>query len=156
MRSGVHQAVIEKSFGPVKIHTPKAPALGLLLQEPVYNEYNRRFPQLANNTQCHAETLSFDAHEKEIDAFKERWIYSALFEQEQREHEYARWLMSLRKYPHVYAFMFPRNGNTDDGCGDLHPIYYELCQIGVNDPKRRAPAKRKLNENKKRSLMRVD
>ncbi|KAK9719753.1 tRNA pseudouridine synthase 1 [Basidiobolus ranarum] len=41
-RTGSPLTLIEQSFGPTKINIPKAPGLGLLLEEPVFSSYNRR------------------------------------------------------------------------------------------------------------------
>lgn len=42
VRSGTPLSLIEESFGSTKINIPKAPALGLLLERPVFESYNTR------------------------------------------------------------------------------------------------------------------
>lgn len=42
IRTSTPPSLIPETFGPSRIHTPKAPALGLLLLEPQYVEYNKR------------------------------------------------------------------------------------------------------------------
>lgn len=45
VRSGTPPSLIAETYGPSRIHIPKAPALGLVLIGPQYNEYNRRIDE---------------------------------------------------------------------------------------------------------------
>ena len=42
IRTQTPPSLVAETFGPSHIHVPKAPALGLLLLEPQYVEYNKR------------------------------------------------------------------------------------------------------------------
>ncbi|KAK5629531.1 hypothetical protein RRF57_005246 [Xylaria bambusicola] len=70
----------EESYSASRISIPKAPSLGLLLERPVFDTYNKRATESLN-----LEALSFSNHEKEIQAFKEEHIYRRIFELEEQE-----------------------------------------------------------------------
>jgi tRNA pseudouridine38-40 synthase len=70
----------EESYSSARISIPKAPSLGLLLERPVFETYNKRAVENLN-----LEELSFSNHEKEIQAFKEEHIYRRIFELEEKE-----------------------------------------------------------------------
>lgn len=57
VRSQTPLSVIDASFGETSINVPKAPALGLLLEEPVYSLYNSRVEEVADR-----EAIDFDKH----------------------------------------------------------------------------------------------
>jgi tRNA pseudouridine38-40 synthase len=59
---------------------PKAPGLGLLLERPLFDAYNRKAVGLGR------ETIDFGRYEKEILAFKQRHIYDQIFRVEEEEH----------------------------------------------------------------------
>ncbi|KAI1125048.1 pseudouridine synthase [Nemania abortiva] len=73
----------EESYSPARISIPKAPSLGLLLERPVFETYNRRAVESLN-----LEELDFSKHEKEIQAFKEEHIYRRIFELEEKENSF--------------------------------------------------------------------
>lgn len=60
VRSGTPLTLIEDSFGPQKINIPKAPALGLLLERPVFDSYNNRLG--AKRLQKEHPRVEFNAH----------------------------------------------------------------------------------------------
>ncbi|KAJ8119259.1 hypothetical protein ONZ43_g3756 [Nemania bipapillata] len=70
----------EESYSAARISIPKAPSLGLLLERPVFTNYNRRAVENLG-----LEELDFSKHEKEILAFKEEHIYRRIFELEEKE-----------------------------------------------------------------------
>jgi tRNA pseudouridine38-40 synthase len=42
IRSSTPASLVSKTFGPETLNIPKAPALGLLLERPIFNVYNAR------------------------------------------------------------------------------------------------------------------
>ncbi|KAI8827168.1 tRNA pseudouridine synthase A [Fimicolochytrium jonesii] len=78
IRTSTPATLINEAFLKEKLNIPKAPALGLLLERTVYRMYNEKWASEANDRAG----VSFDAYEGEIDAFKEKWIYSRLVEEE--------------------------------------------------------------------------
>ena len=91
-----------QTFGPAKIHIPRAPALGLLLDQPQFGSYNSRTEESnaeirrraaskiaegpeddseANATDGSATLrlkIDFERHRRLIDEFKRDYIYAAM------------------------------------------------------------------------------
>ncbi|KAF7722325.1 tRNA pseudouridine synthase 1 [Apophysomyces ossiformis] len=93
VRSKTPLSIIEKSFGPEKINIPKAPALGLLLERPVFAIYNKKAD--SNKDKKFRDPIDFDIHKSQIDAFKQEWIYSKIFETEKEERGFDAFLLSV-------------------------------------------------------------
>ena len=74
------QKVMSESFEEKLYSIPKAPALGLLLERPVFDNYNMK----ATGKFERAE-VSFDRYEKEMEEFKRKEIYQRIFGEEERE-----------------------------------------------------------------------
>jgi len=70
----------EESYTAARISIPKAPSLGLLLERPVFETYNKRAVENLG-----LEALTFSRHDKEIEAFKQEHIYRRIFELEEQE-----------------------------------------------------------------------
>ena len=79
-RCGTDMARIQESYGPTRISIPKAPSLGLLLERPVFENYNKR---AEGNYERPA--IDFANYEKEIQAFKDAHIYQHIFALEEKE-----------------------------------------------------------------------
>ncbi|KAI8081436.1 tRNA:pseudouridine synthase, introduces pseudouridines at positions 26-28, 34-36, 65, and 67 of tRNA [Halteromyces radiatus] len=94
VRSRTPLSLIEESFEPTKINIPKAPALGLLLEKPVFNSYNNRIQQGKVNQKAH-QPIDFDIHKDTIDNFKKSFIYSKVFEAEREERGFDTFLTSV-------------------------------------------------------------
>lgn len=98
-RSTAPASLIPETFGPARIHVPKAPGLGLLLEEPIFAGYNRRLlenmkRQNDDKTASKGdggvikEDILFSRFQKEKDAFKNKWIYDRIYKEEEETHEY--------------------------------------------------------------------
>ena len=74
------EALIPETYGPARISIPRAPGLGLLLERPVFDSYNRRAVDNLN-----LETLDYAKYETEIRKFKDEFIYRHIFELEEKE-----------------------------------------------------------------------
>lgn len=74
------EALIPETYGPARISIPRAPGLGLLLERPVFDSYNRRAVDNLN-----LETLDYANYEAEIRKFKDEFIYRHIFELEEKE-----------------------------------------------------------------------
>lgn len=77
VRCGCDPQRIVDSYGPTKIAIPKVPGLGLLLEHPVFDTYNKKAQSLGK------EKIEFDRYSKEIDEFKQREIYDRIFREEE-------------------------------------------------------------------------
>ena len=83
VRCGCDPKIITESFSKAVISVPKAPALGLLLERPVFRTYNE---QIA--VKFGRENIDFGKFEDEIEAFKETEIYERIFREEESGNKY--------------------------------------------------------------------
>lgn len=79
VRTGCPITRISDCFGPAKINIPKAPALGLLLECPVYETYNEKLEDMGYNK------IDFSRYQEEMDAFKMKNIYDKIYSEEIKE-----------------------------------------------------------------------
>lgn len=81
-RTGSPPSLLPETFGPKKIHIPKAPPLGLLLEAPQFGVYNDRITQKLNGITEDRDPVNFGLYADEIYAFKVKWIYEMLRKEE--------------------------------------------------------------------------
>ena len=79
VRTGCPITRISDCFGPATINIPKAPALGLLLECPVYESYNERLGDSGHNP------IDFSKYATEMNAFKLKNIYDKIYAEELKE-----------------------------------------------------------------------
>ncbi|KAF9515742.1 hypothetical protein BS47DRAFT_1293494 [Hydnum rufescens UP504] len=95
--------LIPETYGPSKIHIPKAPALGLLLEEPRFGVYNLKVAdtnaELALKSAQGAQKIDYEKHCDTIDAFKRDMIYTRMRQEEAEHRVFARWLSFVDSYP---------------------------------------------------------
>lgn len=80
VRCGTTLDRIKESYGPQKMAIPKMPGLGLLLERPVFENYNKRATETLGR-----EDIDFDRYEEKLEAFKQEQIYSRIFGVEEKE-----------------------------------------------------------------------
>lgn len=78
VRCGCHPKRIVEAYGEDVISIPKAPSLGLLLERPVFDSYNKRV-----KSEFGKEGLDFGKYKEEIEAFKQREIYERIYRDEE-------------------------------------------------------------------------
>jgi len=88
--------VIEKSWGKEKMDIPKAPGLGLILDEVHFDRYNERYGADGIH-----EEISWKNIEEKVDAFKENFIWDTIIESEITHNSMSKWLRTLKN--HTYA-----------------------------------------------------
>ncbi|KAL8291783.1 hypothetical protein RQP46_002041 [Phenoliferia psychrophenolica] len=113
IRSSTPPSLIAETFGPSHIHVPKAPALGLLLLEPQYGEYNKRVDEsnlklvslVANERISESDRveqtrdhMDYKGLEEKVDAFKKEEVYKNMWEIEEADAVFSRWLNWLDVY----------------------------------------------------------
>lgn len=76
VRCGCHEGRMQDTYLPDRLSIPKAPSLGLLLEEPVFEAYNKKLEDFGRAR------IGFDKFKKEIDEFKQREIYGRIFREE--------------------------------------------------------------------------
>ncbi|KAK4243879.1 pseudouridine synthase [Corynascus novoguineensis] len=82
VRCGAPLSIISVSYGPRRISIPKAPGLGLMLERPMFTEYNKKAAGLGK------EAIDFSKWEDQIAAFKDEHIYRRMFELEEKENSF--------------------------------------------------------------------
>lgn len=107
-------SLIPKSFEENRINIPKAPALGLLLERPIFTVYNERQRERAN--QVHRDCVDFDAYKDKIEAFKQEWIYKKIFDAENNEHVFDGYLTSLDAHIGPDYYYLNPEGEIPDEC----------------------------------------
>lgn len=101
VRTSTPASLVAETFGPSRIHIPKAPALGLILLGPQYEEYNKRVAE--SNAKLdelkQAERLDEESYveqkrdplviegelEGKIGEFKKEMLLQRLFEVEKKD-----------------------------------------------------------------------
>ncbi|KYK56501.1 tRNA pseudouridine synthase [Drechmeria coniospora] len=83
VRCGTTLDRVRESYRNIKIAIPKAPGLGLLLERPVFVNYNRRAQDQLNRP-C----IDFDQYDERLEAFKEKHIYTRIFDVEEKENTF--------------------------------------------------------------------
>lgn len=79
VRCGTPVSRLEETFTKDVFSIPKAPGLGLLLERPVFKNYNNQVKGTERKK------IDFSLYEKEIDEFKHREIYNRIFREEEQE-----------------------------------------------------------------------
>lgn len=104
-RTRAPKSLINETYGPARIHVPKAPGLGLLLEEPFFAGYNIKVsnsnaraekqiqtlrskgeafdsPAVVQATSGIREAVDYDAFHDRMDAFKQQYIYNEIYRTE--------------------------------------------------------------------------
>ncbi|KAI1212153.1 pseudouridine synthase [Annulohypoxylon truncatum] len=111
---------INESYEPTQISIPKAPGLGLLLERPVFETYNKRAKDQNNLAE-----LDFGNYEKEIQEFKDSQIYRHIFELEERENSFHTFFHQIDNYKLGY-FLWVTAGGIDAAVTRIGAIPKEL------------------------------
>ncbi|KAB7498092.1 tRNA pseudouridine synthase A, mitochondrial [Armadillidium nasatum] len=89
----VSENIFERVWKSERIDIPIAPGLGLVLEEPHYGYYNKKY----YNDGIH-EQLNWDSEEEKIQAFREKFINSVIVETEVKEKSMLNWLETLNNH----------------------------------------------------------
>ncbi|KAI1905022.1 hypothetical protein AGOR_G00011670 [Albula goreensis] len=89
----IGEDVLERSWGEKKVDIPKAPGLGLVLEQVHFDWYNRRYGADGIH-----EPLDWSQEAEEIAAFKEEHIYPTIVQTEQEEKSMLSWMATLPKH----------------------------------------------------------
>ncbi|KAK3930596.1 tRNA pseudouridine synthase A [Frankliniella fusca] len=84
------EATIQKAFESDPIDIPKAPGLGLMLEEVHYEAYNRRY----GSDGVH-EKLDWSEHEQFISEFRDKYILQNILKTEEEEKSMLTWMATL-------------------------------------------------------------
>ncbi|KAF7556796.1 hypothetical protein G7Z17_g1120 [Cylindrodendrum hubeiense] len=83
VRCGTPIERVEESYLNQKMAIPKAPGLGLLLERPVFHNYNRKATENYNK-----DTIDFAKYDEKIQAFKDKQIYQRIFNVEEKDNSF--------------------------------------------------------------------
>lgn len=113
VRTGCPLERISQLFNEEKINIPKLPALGLLLEQPVYEGYNSRLNSLGYNP------ISFDKYEKEMLEFKMKFIYDKIYKEEVQENIFHGFFNFIDSFNNgeVFSFLTARGIEKIDNDG---------------------------------------
>ncbi|CAG8563258.1 9900_t:CDS:10 [Paraglomus occultum] len=109
VRSGTPLSLVAKTFNIDKINIPRAPSLGLLLEQPIFNSYNRKASAGGKETVDFAKySVSIAEIVQEIEKFKEDFIYSKIYEEEFAENVFQNWLNAIDvHFDDSYSYLNP-------------------------------------------------
>ncbi|CAL1714564.1 unnamed protein product [Somion occarium] len=101
-RTGTPAEVISELYGIRQLFIPRMPALGLLLEYPLFNSYNKKTEPLRENKTPedpeYRPTIDFEVHRAEIDKFKQEFIYSGMRAVEDRDGIFDAWIRTIDSY----------------------------------------------------------
>lgn len=90
MRGFTDMKYMDDSWKAEKVDVPKAPGLGLMLEQVHYDGYNKKYG-------CDGlhEEITWDEYKNEIEDFKQKYIYPTIFTTEQSDKSMMKWLGTL-------------------------------------------------------------
>ncbi|RMZ84634.1 hypothetical protein DV737_g1214, partial [Chaetothyriales sp. CBS 132003] len=100
VRCGTHPSRLYDALGHDDFSIPKAPALGLLLERPVFDSYNKRA-----TSNLDKEAINFDKFKKEMDDFKQKQIYERMYRDEESDNVFGNFFNHIDNFPES-AFLF--------------------------------------------------
>ena len=107
VRCGCIPERVVEAYGPTNISIPKAPSLGLLLERPVFDSYNKRA-----KTELNREPIDFDKYKDEMEKFKQEFIYNRMYHDEERENVFGNFFNHVDNFP-SNTFLFVTSGGLD-------------------------------------------
>lgn len=114
-RTGTPPSILPETFGPKRIHIPKAPPLGLLLEQPQFKVYNERSKAIPNPGEGNRPDVDFGKYADDMHAFKVKWIYDALRQTELETNTYHKWLKQIDfGTTKAFTFLNTRGSIPDD------------------------------------------
>ncbi|EDN10893.1 conserved hypothetical protein [Histoplasma mississippiense (nom. inval.)] len=100
VRCGCDIQLVPETYGDQKIAIPKAPGLGLLLERPIFDSYNKR-----TVVEYGKNPIDFSKYEKEIEEFKQREIYERIFREEEESNSFGNFFNHIDTFQ-GNAFLF--------------------------------------------------
>ncbi len=104
-RTNAPSSLVPEMFGPARVHVPKAPGLGLLLENPLFEVYNtriastnRKLEKKRDKAPASAEVerlianeardlVGYEPFRPQMNAFKQKFIYDRIFKTEEETAE---------------------------------------------------------------------
>ncbi|KAI5123520.1 hypothetical protein M0805_006680 [Coniferiporia weirii] len=120
VRTGTPSTIIDALYGPRTVAVPKMPSLGLLLEHPIFESYNKRVEgantqaKLAPSDVEYRPPLEFDTHVDAMLKFKEEHIYNKMREAEDKVEVFDRWLYTFDRYSGSDLLYYNAQGTIPD------------------------------------------
>ncbi|KAI1317795.1 tRNA pseudouridine synthase 1 [Mortierella claussenii] len=99
VRTDTPLKLIPETFKANKINIPKAPSLGLLLERPMFDTYNRK-------VEGKNPPLVFSPYDEEMQAFKEKHIYEGIIKEELEHNRFDEYLQIMDGHADRYNFAY--------------------------------------------------
>lgn len=112
------------AYGVQKINIPKAPALGLLLEAPVYEGYNAKLQEFGYKA------IDFSNYQTEMDAFKMKHIYDKIYKEEVDENIFNAFFSYIDSFNKVTGFQGEET-ETKKGANVQKSIFEFLTARGI-------------------------
>ncbi|KAF5387333.1 hypothetical protein D9757_005790 [Collybiopsis confluens] len=101
-RTGTPVSVLDELMSLTMVNIPKMPALGLLLEHPIFHGYNTKIAK-HNGTKPpsdsdYREPINFDNYAEEMNMFKQKYIYDNMQRIEDRKGLFDAWIRSVDSY----------------------------------------------------------
>lgn len=111
---------IKRSMEEGYMDIPKAPGLGLMLEEAHFDRYNRKY-----GGDGHHEPIEWEAQNDAIEKFKDEYIYPVVVETEKKEKSMFHWLhtLSLHSYGTQKVVQYPPEVKHDHARLSLQALY---------------------------------
>ncbi|EXJ72842.1 tRNA pseudouridine38-40 synthase [Cladophialophora psammophila CBS 110553] len=107
VRCGCDPKRLIDSMGPERLSIPKAPSLGLLLERPVFESYNKRAKDALGK-----EIIDFDKYKDAMDKFKQEQIYERMYRDEGKENVFGNFFNHVDNFP-TETFLFVTSGGIE-------------------------------------------
>ncbi|KAI0031441.1 pseudouridylate synthase [Vararia minispora EC-137] len=102
VRTHTPPQIIDELYGPRRVFVPKMPSLGLLLESPIFDSYNRRVEgineKLMPDDKEYRPPISFGIYAERLARFKEEHIYFRMRDIEDRGGVFDAWIRSVDGY----------------------------------------------------------
>ncbi|KAH0490688.1 hypothetical protein TgHK011_002145 [Trichoderma gracile] len=133
VRCGTTLDRITESYGPRKMAIPKMPGLGLLLERPVFENYNKRAKETLGR-----EEIDFDKYNDKIEAFKQEQIYSRIFGVEEKDNSFHTFFSQIDQFRSNHFLWLTAGGmkvaTIDKANGKVQDVDKQLGDEDEEDP----------------------
>ncbi|KAJ1847693.1 tRNA pseudouridine synthase 1 [Coemansia sp. RSA 2703] len=102
-RAGAPLKLIDALFASPRVNVPKAPGLGLLLEQPVFESFNRRLKNQRKDAS--SDPVTFEPYMEQINEFKQKFIYDAIVDTEMSDNVFNAWVQGTEIFPEPFTYV---------------------------------------------------
>ncbi|KAL1977471.1 hypothetical protein VTN31DRAFT_330 [Thermomyces dupontii] len=145
-------SLIPESYSPTcKIAIPKAPGLGLLLERPIFDSYNRRIAQRDQTKN----PIDFGKYDEQIDAFKREQIYNRIFKEEEETNAFTAFFNQIDHFQQN-TYLYVTSGGVAAAKQQPRSTGQESSAAAGDSPAQTKEGEENQNDNNSKSPARVD